>query len=177
MYILISKKGIFKRMRNVERNRSLAIIVIIFFLAIGFVFYKYKLNNHYVKVNKKFENALVINEKISTDKTIDIEMAGKMTEGDGVKSCKNITELRGTILINNKKYELRGGRCSRSANNNFICIAKDDNSSCRNNYKCYISADLNSIVLESPNGSEAIVYPAQNLEEALGLKSKISGNK
>lgn len=164
-------------MREVEKNKSVVIIIIIFFLAIGFVFFKYKLNNKHVKVNKRFENALVIYNKVSTDKTINIEMAGKMIQGDGVKSCKNSTELRGTILIDNKKYELKGGRCSKSGNNNFICIAQDDNISCRNKYKCYISGDLNSIVIEAPNGSESIVYPAQNVEEAVGLKSKLLGNK
>ena len=97
-------------MREVERNKSVVIIIIIFFLAIGFVFFKYKLNNKYVKVNRSFANALVIDDKVSTDKTINIEMAGKMIQGDGVKSCKNSTELRGTILIDNKKYLMKLNR-------------------------------------------------------------------
>lgn len=158
-----------------KKNKSSLIIMVIFFLAIGLVVFKYKINTDYIKVNKHFENALVIEDEATTDKTVNIEIIAKMIQGDGIKSCKNSTELRGTILIDTKKYELKGRRCSKSDNNNYICIVKDSNDSSNHKYKCYISADLNSILVESPNGSEFILYPSQNIEEALSLKSKLLG--
>lgn len=164
-------------MRGIKRTNLGLISTVIFFLAIGLVFFKYKINIEHTKINKSFENALVIADKGNTDKTINIEIAAKMVQGDGVKSCNSRTELNGTILIDNKRYELRGSKCSKSGNNNFTCIAKDDNSSCNSKYTCYISEDLNSIVLESPNGSESIVSPASNVAEALSLKSKLLGDK
>lgn len=164
-------------MRCIKRTNLRLFSTTIFFLAIGLVFFKYKINIEHTKVNKSFENALVIADKVNTDKTINIEIAGKMVQGDGVKSCKSITKLSGTILIGNKRYELRGAKCSKSGNNTFTCIVNDDNSSCNNKYTCYISEDLNSIVLESPNGSESIVSPASNVAEALILKSKLLGDK
>lgn len=164
-------------MGDLKKNKLALIITLIFFLAIGVVFFKYKLNTDYVKVSKLFENSSVITGKTITDKTINIEIAAKMIQGDGIKSCENRTELNGTISIDNNKYELKGARCTKTGNNNFTCIVTGENNNCNAKYKCWISGDLNSIVLESHNGSESIVYPAKDAEEALNLKSKLLGNK
>lgn len=160
-------------MKEFKRNNLVLIIIVIFLVALGIILFKYKLNKEHINVSKIFENSLVIVDKINSSNTLTIEIAAKICEGSVIEECKSRKAISGIILIGNKKYELNGLKCCKSTNNTFVCTVKDINNSSKTKYVCYIPEDLSSIVLESQTISETIVNPANDIDEALSLKSKI----
>lgn len=159
------------------KKKYIVLLIIIGVLLILFItiFIKYKQTlNKYTKINKKYESAFVTLNKKDVNKTSTIEIDAKIVEGEIIDTTTKKKYISGDIIIDSKKYELKGVNSGKATNNVFWGQIKDSSIP---KYTFLISNDFNSIFLDSPQESVSIVSPAKTIEEFINIKNILLGNE
>lgn len=146
-----------------------AIILLIILIIIAGIQYTKPIHYH-----KVFSNALITTNLENISKITTLEIDGNLYKGELLKDLKIRKDLVGTILIDGKKYSLKGYNLGAYTNNIFFGELKENESDSTPQFMFFLLDDSNSIYLSGVNNQAYVVAPAKTMEEFQNIRNKIN---